>query len=82
MAWGHQPRFLIETELREGTVLSIAGRHFPGMVQELVVARRRDQPHGPVANRLWDFLGHHAPVLKPALGRMPRQPVAAGRQRA
>jgi hypothetical protein len=43
------------------------------MVQELAVARRRDQPHGPVATRLWDFLAQQAPVLKPALGRMPRQ---------
>ena len=82
MAWGHLPRFLIDAELREGTLLSIAGRHFPGMVQELAVARRRDQPHGPVANRLWDFLGDHAPLLKPSLGRMPRQAGAAARKRA
>lgn len=81
MAWGHLPRFLIDAELREGTLLSIAGRHFPGMVQELAVARRRDRPHGPVANRLWDFLGDHAPVLEPALGRMPRQTGAASRKR-
>ena len=82
MAWGHLPRFLIDAELREGQLLSIAGRHFPGMVQELVVARRRDRPHGPVANRLWEFLGSHAPVLKPALGRMPRQVGVSGRKRA
>ncbi|WP_426400480.1 LysR family transcriptional regulator [Ralstonia sp. R-29] len=82
MAWGHLPRFLIDAELREGKLLSIAGRHFPGMVQELVVARRRDQPHGPVANRLWEFLGNHAPLLKPALGRMPRQAGATTRKRA
>ncbi len=73
MAWGHLPRFMIEAELREGRLQSIAGRHFPGAVEELVVARRRDRPHGPVANRLWDVLARHAPVLKPTLGRMPRQ---------
>lgn len=73
MAWGHLPRFMIEEELREGRLLSIAGRHFPGMMQDLVAARRRDRPHGPVASRLWDFLTQHAPLLKPALGRMPRQ---------
>ncbi|WP_296224572.1 LysR family transcriptional regulator [Ralstonia sp. UBA689] len=82
MAWGHLPRFMIETELREGRLLSIAGRHFPGMVQDLVAARRRDRPHGPVASRLWEFLAQQAPVLKPALGRMPRQSgVSTGKTR-
>lgn len=80
MAWGHLPRFMIEAELREGRLLSIAGKHFPGMIQDLVVARRRDRPYGPVANRLWDFLAQQAPVLKPVLGRMPRQ-AAAGAAR-
>ncbi|MFP2927662.1 LysR family transcriptional regulator [Pyxidicoccus sp. 3LG] len=72
MAWGHLPRFMIESELRDGRLLSIAGRHFPGVTEELVAARRRDRAHGPVASRLWDFLARHAPVLRPALGRMPR----------
>jgi DNA-binding transcriptional LysR family regulator len=72
MAWGHLPRFMVEDELRQGRLLSIAGRHFPGVVDELAAARRRDRPHGPVANRLWAFLAEHAPVLKPALGRVPR----------
>lgn len=72
MAWGHLPRFLIEAELRDGRLLSIAGRHFPGVVEELTAARRRDRPHGPVADRLWDFLARNAPVLRPALGRVPK----------
>ncbi|MGD6756007.1 LysR family transcriptional regulator [Streptomyces sp. BH105] len=71
MAWGHVPRFMIETELRDGRLISIAGRHFPGVVEELSAARRRDRPHGPVADQLWDFLARQAPVLKPALGRVP-----------
>ncbi|MEU6629102.1 LysR family transcriptional regulator [Streptomyces parvus] len=71
MAWGHVPRFMIETELRNGSLLSIAGQHFPGVVEELSAARRRDRPHGPVADQLWDFLARHAAVLKPALGRVP-----------
>jgi DNA-binding transcriptional LysR family regulator len=66
MAWGHLPRFMIESELRDGRLLSIAGRHFPGVTEELVAARRSDRPHGPVAARLWDFLAEHAPVLKPS----------------
>jgi DNA-binding transcriptional LysR family regulator len=71
MAWGHLPRFLIEQELRDGRLLSIAGRHFPGVVEELAAARRRDRPHGPVAEQLWSFLAEHAPVLRPVLGRVP-----------
>lgn len=72
MAWGHLPRFLIETELRDRRLLSIAGRHFPGVTEELVAARRRDRPHGPVASRLWDFLAENTPVVRPALGRVPK----------
>ncbi|MEV6756827.1 LysR family transcriptional regulator [Streptomyces sp. NPDC051214] len=71
MAWGHVPLFMIEQELRDGRLLSIAGQHFPGVVEDLSAARRRDRPHGPVADRLWDFLAHHAPVLQPELGRIP-----------
>jgi len=71
MAWGHLPRFLIEAELRDRRLLSIAGRHFPGVVEVLSAARRRDRPHGPVAERLWEFLAGGAPVLRPALGRVP-----------
>ncbi|WNG44732.1 LysR family transcriptional regulator [Archangium minus] len=70
MAWGHLPRFMVDAELRDGRLLSITGRHFPGVIEELVAARRRDRPHGPVANRLWDFLARHAPVLRPARGRV------------
>ena len=53
MGWGHMPRFLIEEELAEGRLLSIAGVHFRESVIPLVVARRRDVPHGPVAQKLW-----------------------------
>lgn len=60
MGWGHLPRFLIEQELREGRLVSIAGRYLPGSTVELVAARRRDRPHGPVANRLWQHIGEHA----------------------
>jgi DNA-binding transcriptional LysR family regulator len=72
MAWGHLPRFMIEQELRDGCLLSIAGRHFPGVIEELVAARRRDRPHGPAATRLWEFLEQHAPLLKPVSAKLPR----------
>lgn len=68
MAWGHVPRFLIEDELRDGRLLSIVGRHFPGVTEELVAARRRDRPQGPVANQLWQYLEAQAANLRSVLG--------------
>ncbi len=59
MAWGHLPRFLIEQELRDGRLISLAGRYLPGAVQDLVAARRRDRPHGPVADRLWQLISEN-----------------------
>ena len=59
-AWGHLPDFLIQDELRDGRLLSIAGRHLKGGRVELTAARRRDIPHGPVANRLWEYVGERA----------------------
>ncbi|WMD19628.1 LysR family transcriptional regulator [Achromobacter seleniivolatilans] len=56
MGWGHLPRFLIEEELRDGRLLSIANRYLPGSVEELVAARRSDRPQGPVLSRLWAYL--------------------------
>jgi DNA-binding transcriptional LysR family regulator len=52
-AWGHMHDFLVEQELRDGRLLSIAGRHLKGGRIDLTAARRRDVPHGPIANQLW-----------------------------
>lgn len=71
LGWGHMPRFLIEEELRDGRLRSIAGHHMPGRTEELVAARRRDRPHGPVANRLWDHIQQEAPALRRALEPRP-----------
>lgn len=59
-AWGHLHDFLIEQDLREGRLLSIAGRHLRGGRVELTAARRRDLPHGPVATRLWKHVEEQA----------------------
>ena len=67
MGWGHMPGFLVASELRDGTLLSIAGRHFAGARGELVAARRRDRPHGPVAARLWRHIEEQAPALSAAV---------------
>ena len=56
-AWGHLHNFLIERELGDGRLLSIAEPACPRRPIELTAARRRDLPHGPIANRLWRHLG-------------------------
>jgi DNA-binding transcriptional LysR family regulator len=69
MGWGHMPRYLIEQELQQGDLLPITGEHFKGGRAELVAARRRDAPHGPIANRLWQFIGDEAAALVPGRNR-------------
>jgi DNA-binding transcriptional LysR family regulator len=56
MGWGHMPHHLIEQNLRDGSLLPITGEHMKGGQVELVAARRRNTPHGPIANRLWRFI--------------------------
>jgi DNA-binding transcriptional LysR family regulator len=63
MGWGHLPTYLIEEELRDGRLVPITGQHFAGGRAELVAARRRNRPHGPVATRLWSYIAEQAPAL-------------------
>jgi DNA-binding transcriptional LysR family regulator len=56
LAWGHLPAWLIQDELRDGQLISIAGAHLPGRTETLAAVRRRDRPHGPVAEALWAHL--------------------------
>jgi DNA-binding transcriptional LysR family regulator len=67
MGWGHMPTFMIADELRDGTLLSIAGQHLRGGAGEVVAARRRDRPHGPIGNQLWHFIHEQAPMLRAAI---------------
>jgi hypothetical protein len=60
------PRYLIEQDLREARLLPMTGRHFKGGRGELVAARQRNTPHGPVANRLWQFIADQAARIVPA----------------
>jgi len=55
--------------LRDGRLLSIAGKHLRGGGGEIVAARRRDAPHGPIANRLWSFIAAQAPALNATIKR-------------
>ncbi len=60
MGWGHMPRYLIELDLRAKHLRAITGNHLKGGVAEIVAARRREAPHGPVAQRLWHYIEEEA----------------------
>src|SRR5258708_361608 len=66
MGWGHMPRYMIEQDMQDKRLLPISGRHFRGGQADLVAARRRDAPHGPIANRLWHYIAEQAARIVPA----------------
>jgi DNA-binding transcriptional LysR family regulator len=67
MGWGHLPDFLIADELRDGRLISIAGKHLRGGSGDIVAARRCGRPLGPIAGRLWRFIEEEAPALRVAM---------------
>jgi DNA-binding transcriptional LysR family regulator len=56
MGWGHMPKFLIDEDLRRKRLINISGKHLRGGVAEIVAARRRESPHGPIARQLWRYI--------------------------
>lgn len=81
LGWGHLPRFMIEKELQEGTLRSIAGRHLPGATEEVVAARRHDRAHGPIAERLWRYLRQEAVLWRRSLDAAARRTTSAPHRR-
>jgi DNA-binding transcriptional LysR family regulator len=74
MGWGHMPLPLVAEELRDGRLLSIAGRHLKPFEVPLAVMRRRDRAMGPVATRLWGYIA--AKAQEPIAGRPPAPAVS------
>ena len=68
MGWGHMPKYLVEQDLRQKRLLDVSGRHLKGGVADLVAARRRETPHGPIANRLWRFIEDQARAFGKTVG--------------
>ncbi|MDE1994973.1 MAG: LysR family transcriptional regulator, partial [Rhizobiaceae bacterium] len=66
MGWGHMPLFLVEDEIRNGLLVDFTNADFQGGRIDLAAARRRDRPHGPAANRLWDYVTAEAPRFRQA----------------
>jgi DNA-binding transcriptional LysR family regulator len=60
MGWGHMPRYLVADDVREGRLLDISGKYLKGGAVDLVAARRREGPHGPIANRLWGYIAEES----------------------
>jgi DNA-binding transcriptional LysR family regulator len=71
MGWGHMPKYLIERDLREKRLLDLTGKHLKGGVAELVAARLRAAPHGPVAARLWNYMHEQSASLDGLTGHEP-----------
>jgi DNA-binding transcriptional LysR family regulator len=66
LAWGHLPKWMIEEELRDGRLISIASRHLHGRTEHIAAIRRRRSAHGPVLDALWSEFERWAD-LPPAL---------------
>jgi DNA-binding transcriptional LysR family regulator len=67
MGWGHMPKYLIEQDLRKKRLLDVSGKHLRGGQAELVAARLRAAPHGPIANRLWRYIAEKVSTLAEAI---------------
>jgi len=67
MGWGHLPRYLIEQDLKHKRLLDITGRNLKGGQVEVVAARLRRAPHGPIANRLWHYIEEQSRAFVEAL---------------
>jgi DNA-binding transcriptional LysR family regulator len=56
VGWGHMPDCLLEDDLRDGRLVSLAGDLLRGGTVNLVAACRAAAPKGPTAAALWDRL--------------------------
>jgi hypothetical protein len=60
--------FIIEEDLRKKRLLDVSGKHLHGGQAELVAARLRAAPHGPIADRLWRYIAEKVSMLAEAIG--------------
>jgi DNA-binding transcriptional LysR family regulator len=68
LGWGHMPDFLVDAELQDGRLVSLANGFFRGAVVDLVAARRIGRAHGPAASALWRLLQQSANVVTDSAG--------------
>lgn len=56
MGWGGLPEHIIAAELASGSLVALKVPEFDTATMELFAIRRRDRPHGLVAQALWEGL--------------------------
>jgi DNA-binding transcriptional LysR family regulator len=56
MGWGGLPEHLVASELASGALVALDVPEFEADAMELFAIRRRDRPHGVVAQALWRAL--------------------------
>ena len=56
MGWGGLPEHVVAGGIADGTLVRLDVREFEVELIELFAMRRRDRPHGPVAQALWTRL--------------------------
>jgi DNA-binding transcriptional LysR family regulator len=56
MGWGGLPEHVVADALASGELVALQVPEFEADVMELFAMRRRDRPHGVVANALWEEL--------------------------
>lgn len=66
MGWGGLPDHVVAAALASGELVALKVREFDADAMELFALRRRDRPHGVVAQALWEDLSRSgAAVRKP-----------------
>jgi DNA-binding transcriptional LysR family regulator len=56
LGWGGLPEHVVAPALAAGTLDALDVREFEVRAIELFIARRRDEPIGPVSQALWTWL--------------------------
>lgn len=56
LGWGGLPEHLVAAEVESGSLAALEVPEFEASAMELFAARRRDRPHGSVAQALWQGL--------------------------
>ena len=81
MGWGGLPEHVVADALEAGDLVALSVPEFHADAMELFVMRRRDRPHGIVAQTLWDALRRSAAEQAPPRRRVHRPRRGISRRR-
>ena len=60
LGWGHMPDFLIQNELADGSLISIAGPYIKEKFIDISCVRLRKPKYGPMETALWNALADYS----------------------